>query len=256
MRNDDVVEIAGLEVSCIVGVYPAERDTPQPLVVDVALALDTRTAAVREDLTATVDYGRLAGDIRFLLDRCRFALIETAAEVLARYALLAPLAERTHVSRVRVRIQKPRALLGGAVAAVTLSRTPDDAPAETVRMPWGFIDRLFVGRDCVIERRRVLSGHSLGPITHGAGEAHELVVTSDLWSGGRAIPIGSAFTFAAGRARRFTAGASTQALLCVRPHDGVDDVAMDEDALLPRASLYNAPGALSLGESRTDSRAE
>ena len=245
--DGDVVEIAGLEVSCIVGVYPAERDTPQPLVVDLALGLDTRIAAAREELSATVDYGRLAGDMRFLLERCRFALIETAAEVLARYALLAPLFERPLVTHARVRIQKPRALTGGAVASVTLQRTPADCPTESIATTWGAVDRIFVGRDCTIERRRISAGRALGPFTHAVGEAHELLITPDVHSAGRTMPIGSAFAYGAGRARVYEASTVEQALLCVRPQGGVDDlaVAADADLSLPRASLYNAPGALS-----------
>jgi dihydroneopterin aldolase len=86
----DVLEVTGIEVRCIVGVYPHERDQPQPLIVDLALHLDTSVAGEREQMSATVDYGRLAGEVRFLLESCRFRLLETAAEAIARYALLGP----------------------------------------------------------------------------------------------------------------------------------------------------------------------
>jgi hypothetical protein len=43
-RQPDVIEIRGLRVECIVGVYPSERDEPQPLELDVRMELDTEWA--------------------------------------------------------------------------------------------------------------------------------------------------------------------------------------------------------------------
>ena len=45
------------------GVYPEERKLGQRFVVDVTLGVDTREAAARDDLTATVDDGEIAGRV-------------------------------------------------------------------------------------------------------------------------------------------------------------------------------------------------
>ena len=86
----DIIFIQGIEVDCIVGLYPHERHTPQRLRVDVELELDTEPAAVRERLAATVNYASAAAQIAFLLRSCRFQLLESAAHVLARILLAPP----------------------------------------------------------------------------------------------------------------------------------------------------------------------
>jgi dihydroneopterin aldolase len=70
-RAPDVIEIRGLRVECIVGVYPQERDTPQPLEIDVRLELEPVLEVHR--LRQTVDYAAIASQIAFLLQRRRSA---------------------------------------------------------------------------------------------------------------------------------------------------------------------------------------
>jgi dihydroneopterin aldolase len=233
----DTVEIRGLEYTCIVGIYPAERRTPQPLVVDVALGIDTRLSALREEIGATVDYARLAADVRFLLHSCQFQLIETAAEVLACYALLTPLLARPPVLSARVQIQKPRAV-PGAVATVRISRRAAQLTYPVEVAAGETVERVFSGKDYVVERRRLPPHHDGGVVTHRTGDAHELVLTSDLSVNGVNVPVGSAHTFGSGVPRHYRAGASEQALLCVRhpsAHLLPSDVAI---GALPRATLF------------------
>ena len=125
-RTLDTIALHGLRVDCIVGVYPGERDVPQPLVVDVELRLDTRAAARTEQLSATLDYARLAGELRFLLESARFRLLETAAEALCAYVLAPPTDDRPHprVHEVTLTLTKPSALDGGARASLTSAPPP------------------------------------------------------------------------------------------------------------------------------------
>jgi dihydroneopterin aldolase len=244
--NGDRIDITDLEVNCIVGVFPAERDTAQPVWVDLELAVDVRAAALNEELSATVDYGRLAGDVRFLLERCRFTLLETAAEVLARYLLLPALgAQHPQVTQATVRVRKPRALVGAAVAGVQIARTLADAGTPAQARAYGAAEPIFLGRDCSVERRRVNAGARIGPFTHARGEAHELVVADGMTVNGARVPAGSAYAFQQGQARAYEAGASEQALLCVRrPADLADVDAPHAELHAARASVYAAPGAL------------
>jgi hypothetical protein len=166
--------------------------------------------------------------------------------VLARYALLPPLAGRPAVTAASVRIQKPRALLGGAVAGVRIARDRSDARVDALDRPWGAVERLFVGRGCIVERRRLRAHQRTGAYTHAHGDAHELVITSGITCAATALPAGAALSFAAGRARSYAADNQEQALLCVRDPAAADDV--DAGAALeplPRAVIYDAPGALS-----------
>ena len=78
-----------MTVECVICVYGGERHRTQPVTVKLELFLDTRGASTA-GLSGTVDYARLAGEVRFLLESCRFKLLETAAEALARYILAPP----------------------------------------------------------------------------------------------------------------------------------------------------------------------
>ena len=57
------LELNGLSVDCIIGDLPAERRAPQRLRVDLALEIDD-AAAQSDRLADTVDYARLAADVR------------------------------------------------------------------------------------------------------------------------------------------------------------------------------------------------
>src|SRR5947207_14015874 len=96
----DVIAIEGLSVDCVVGVYPHERSVPQPLLIDLRMALDTSRAGESQRLRMTVDYAQVASQIAFLLQSCRFHMLETAAHALTRY-LLAPPAPGAHRPRVQ-----------------------------------------------------------------------------------------------------------------------------------------------------------
>ena len=76
MSNADVIALEGLVVACVVGVYPHERDTLQPLRVDLYMEVATRSAAERERLRDTVDYAAVAAQVAFLLTTCRFQMLE------------------------------------------------------------------------------------------------------------------------------------------------------------------------------------
>lgn len=124
-RRHDVVRVDNLTVSCLIGVHPPERITRQPLVVSLALHLDTRRAAFDEQLAHTADYARIVGEVRFVLERGDFHLLETAAEVVARVVLAAA----GVVADVDVTLQKPAALGGAAVPSLTIHRDREAASA-------------------------------------------------------------------------------------------------------------------------------
>ena len=100
----DVIAIHGLETECVVGVYPHERGTPQPLFIDVELSVDTEAAARSEKLSYSIDYDGLASQLVFLLQSCRFRLLETAAHALCAY-LLSPPAPGERRAQVRASVR-------------------------------------------------------------------------------------------------------------------------------------------------------
>jgi FolB domain-containing protein len=125
----DTIRISRLELSCIVGVRPAERRRRQRIALTVELELDLSTAGRSGRIGHTVDYSIVAEEIALLLEFREYRLIEMATEEIAAMILgLHPAVERAHVS-----LEKPEALRGRAAYAsvsVTRSRT---APRVTPR---------------------------------------------------------------------------------------------------------------------------
>ena len=113
----DYVIIRELRVTCIVGVLPAERSTPQEVVASLAVGTDTARAARSGELADTIDYAALAERARELIVAGRYRLLETMAEDLADCVLRDPLA-----TSARVTIRKPAAVAGARDAGVEIVR--------------------------------------------------------------------------------------------------------------------------------------
>ena len=202
-RPLDVITLRGLTVDCIVGIYNRERVTAQPLRLDVALFLDTRPAAVSGKLGHTVHYGRLAGELRFLLEVCRFELLESAAETVCHY-LLAPAtpdAPRARVDAVSVRITKPEALGGAAVPALQVHRAVAEMAYAGQDTSFGHVDALHEGMGYGVYRLRVKPGHSVPPQGPRVVEQSELVLGAGLLLQGRPVARGTAFHWPQGLPR-------------------------------------------------------
>ena len=120
-----VLRVTDVEVECIIGIYPQERHTPQPLSVSMAFELDTRPPAHEENHARTVDYARVVAEAAFVLQRGAFLLIETAAEAVC----AAVLSGLESPSDMELSLKKPRALGGNGVASLTVRRGRDVSQA-------------------------------------------------------------------------------------------------------------------------------
>jgi dihydroneopterin aldolase len=118
--SSDRVTVRGIRATGFHGVYPEERRTGQPFVVDVVLHLDLAPAAASDDVTATVHYGELAGRVVAAIEGDPVDLIETLAHRVVDIALSYPV-----VDGVEVTVHKPEAPVGVPFSdvAVTLVRT-------------------------------------------------------------------------------------------------------------------------------------
>ncbi len=112
----DKLLIHDLVAECRIGIYDWEQATPQEIWIDLELEIDAAKAAARDDVAATVDYGRLVTAIKQHAQRKAFRLLETFAEELAALIL-----KEFAVPSVMVRVKK-RALPGIAHAAVEVVR--------------------------------------------------------------------------------------------------------------------------------------
>lgn len=121
----DWIRIHGFELDCILGIWPHERVREQRVRLELSLGVDTRRAARSGRVGHTVRYDIVADQLAAMLHFRRYQLIEVAAEELA--AML--LAIYPAIQQVRLRIEKPKALEGKALAAsVTIERARVDFP--------------------------------------------------------------------------------------------------------------------------------
>lgn len=123
----DLIRIKGLELDCIVGVRPLEREREQRVHIDLALGLDLAPAGRTGRIALTCDYDRIAEAIIAMLRFRRYHLIEMATEELA--AML--LGVHEPLEFVEIKLDKPAALDGRARAAsVEIRRTRGAYPAS------------------------------------------------------------------------------------------------------------------------------
>jgi FolB domain-containing protein len=159
----DVLEIVALPIRCMVGIHPHERQTPQELVVSLRLHTDVSVAADRADLTATVDYSRLAAEVTFLVQRGRFLLIESAAVAIAK----AVLHGQPRVELVEVVVEKPAALCGQGFPRLHLRRRrAQSSPARLI----------------VLHEASVLDEQTLQRLTLPAGATWPVHNDVEIWS--------------------------------------------------------------------------
>lgn len=122
----DTIRISRLELSCIVGVRPAERHRRQKIALSLELELDLARAGKSGRIGHTVDYSVVVDEIAFLLEFRKYGLVEMATEELTAMLLgVYPAVERIHVT-----LEKPEALRGrAACGAVSISRSRGEPPA-------------------------------------------------------------------------------------------------------------------------------
>ena len=134
-RPLDQVQLTGMLMSCVIGIFPSERSRKQPVTIDLCLYLDTRRAAHSANIHDTIDYAGAVKEISFILDHCEFQLIETAVEAVCRHFLLTYQADHAlpTVDAIMVRISKPSALTHGIVPAVQIMRRRDDYQSTPVK---------------------------------------------------------------------------------------------------------------------------
>jgi 7,8-dihydroneopterin aldolase/epimerase/oxygenase len=97
------VFIEDLVVEAIVGVYPAERVTPQRVVVNLLLWVDIAPAIASDEVGDAVDYEAVALRVMGVVQTAQTQLLERLAHEVAEVVLC----EFTAVSKLRLRLDKP-----------------------------------------------------------------------------------------------------------------------------------------------------
>lgn len=116
----DRIDLTGIEVYAKHGVLESEQEKAQVFRVDVGAFLDLSEPGASDDLSDTLDYGRLANEVREVVGAESHSLIEKVAARVAETVLLHP-----EVTRTVVTIHKPGAPVDVAVddISVTIDRS-------------------------------------------------------------------------------------------------------------------------------------
>lgn len=110
------VGVRDLEVFCVIGVRPHEREREQVITLDLAIDYDVGDAIATDTVDDVVDYSAVADMVREHLRDRSYGLLESAAAGIV--ALIAGAYPR--VARIVVEIRKPQALEGTATGYIRL----------------------------------------------------------------------------------------------------------------------------------------
>jgi dihydroneopterin aldolase len=121
----DLIELRGLRLSGICGALAEERERPQPLEIDLDVAVDLTPAGRSDSLADTVDYSALLDDVERVVAAGTPVLLEHLAERIAA-AVLAH--ERVDAVTVAVRKLRPPVPQQLATTGVRIHRSNRASP--------------------------------------------------------------------------------------------------------------------------------
>jgi FolB domain-containing protein len=115
----DRVFVQGLELYCIIGLQPWERQAMQKVRIDLTMDADCRPAAAADDPAVALDYKAVSKRVQQLVEGSSFLLVETLAERIAG----AVLSDFPCASSVTVRVAKPGAVRFAEAVGVEIQRS-------------------------------------------------------------------------------------------------------------------------------------
>ena len=120
----DRIFVQGLELYCVIGLQPWERQVKQKVRIDLTMETDCRPAAAGDDASVALDYKAVSKRVQQLVEESGFRLVESLAETIA----AAVLAEFPRAESVRVRLAKPGAVRFADAVGVEIERRRGDPP--------------------------------------------------------------------------------------------------------------------------------
>lgn len=119
------VKINRLRIFCNLGVTEKERESKQPVLLDIVLSLDLKEACRKDDLAYTVDYDALVVEIKKDLCGESFSLLEALAGWVGEICL-----KKELVERVKISAMKPKALEAADSSEVEISMSENEKASE------------------------------------------------------------------------------------------------------------------------------
>ena len=114
----DKVLIEGLRVNAVIGVFEWERQIEQPVLIDLVMSVDTRAAALSDDIQDAVNYALVAEQVAELTKSLKPQLLETLANKMAEMIL----SNFSAVQTVQVKVKKPLAVKGAQAVGIEIIR--------------------------------------------------------------------------------------------------------------------------------------
>lgn len=226
--NADRIALEQLEIDCVVGVYPHERNRKQPLRVDIRLHLDTRLAGELEQLSHTVDYAETVNQVAFVLRSCRFAMLETAARTLTRLLLAhpSPAGRGARVHAVELCLTKPYALSGHGIPSLTVFRQAEEVALARREHDYGAVDVVDETRRAGVYLLHLAPGQAVPNHLHKQRREYAMMLGAGLECQTLKAEVGATYTFAPHVAHHFcNPTRAWQSVLCVQtPPRAPDDV--------------------------------
>ena len=118
---DDRIFIRGISGSASIGVTQKELRVKQKIIIDIELAKDISKASETDDLQHTINYAEVTQDIKGIICKKEYKLIETLTEDIARHIL-----DKYNPESVTVKVHKPEIAsmkLGIRDVGVRITRT-------------------------------------------------------------------------------------------------------------------------------------
>ena len=115
------VFIRDLMLTALIGVYRHEKENPQPIRINLDLAVKENLAANKDRLAEVVSYEDIADGVRKLVASGHVNLVETLAQRIADMCF-----NHQRVQAVRVRIEKLAVFEDAASAGVEIERYRSD----------------------------------------------------------------------------------------------------------------------------------
>ncbi|MGI9658178.1 MAG: dihydroneopterin aldolase [Gaiellaceae bacterium] len=115
----DQIHIRDLSTVGIVGIKPAERVTPQEILINATMWADTSAAATSDSIDETVNYRTIAKAMIKHVREGEPMLVERLSEELAQLVL----ATDDRVQEVELTVEKPTALRHARSVGITVRRT-------------------------------------------------------------------------------------------------------------------------------------
>lgn len=129
----DRIFVDDLRVMCIIGALPHERESAQPLRVDLNVGIDLRDAGRTDELDDTVHYGQLAERVTEMAEASKFVLLERFAAEVADVVLAFDRVDEVDVTVTKLRPPVPTPLAATGVRIVRRRAEATSAPLRSHR---------------------------------------------------------------------------------------------------------------------------